>query len=107
MQLAKSTFWLEGPSFLKDVEISGPSVAIYRPYTTRGAEEGRKRGGGGAEVGRRRGGGGVEEGSSVVVECGRVAEEWRRRGGVWWWCVVVSSLACGGRVCRVVVAHHH
>jgi hypothetical protein len=33
MQQAKSTFWLEGPSFLKDVEISGPSVPSGREET--------------------------------------------------------------------------
>ena len=33
MELAKSTFWLEGPSFLKDVEISGPSAPSVREET--------------------------------------------------------------------------
>jgi hypothetical protein len=33
MQQAKSTFWLEGPSFLKDVEISGLSVPSGREET--------------------------------------------------------------------------
>jgi hypothetical protein len=33
MELAKSTFWLEGPSFLKDVEISGPSTPSVREET--------------------------------------------------------------------------
>jgi hypothetical protein len=33
MELAKSTFWLEGPSFLKDVEMSGPSTPSVREET--------------------------------------------------------------------------
>jgi hypothetical protein len=33
MELAKSTFWLEGPSFLKDVEISEPSAPSGREET--------------------------------------------------------------------------
>ena len=33
MELAKSTFWLEGPSFLKDVDISGPSAPSVREET--------------------------------------------------------------------------
>ena len=33
MELAKSALWLEGPSFLKDVEISGPSAPSVREET--------------------------------------------------------------------------